>query len=214
MPADPTQHQDREREPFPELVETGRLVLSRWREEDRAAFLAIWADPDVWSAIGPGVTGAPFDAGYAASRFEHHIGHWQRYGFGLWRAQDRASGEIAGWVGPAHPTYVPELADAVEIGWTLRRPFWGRGLASEGAAVALKAGFDYLGVERVVSLINPSNTRSIAVANAAGMTPAQDVRRPDTGEVMRVYERSRLGPAAATPGAGGGSSPLGRRGNQ
>lgn len=191
MPAHATQHQDHEREPFPELVETERLVLSRWREQDWAAFLAIWADPDVWSAIGPGVSGAPFDAGYAASRFEHHIGHWQRYSFGLWRAQERASGEIAGWVGPAHPTYVPELADAVEIGWTLRRPFWGRGLASEGAAVALKAAFDHLGVERVVSLINPSNVRSIAVASAAGMTLARHVRRPDTGEVMRVYERGR-----------------------
>jgi RimJ/RimL family protein N-acetyltransferase len=191
MPADATQQRDHVREPFPELVETERLVLSRWREQDRAHFLAIWADPDVWSAIGPGVTGEPFDADYAASRFEHHVRHWLRHGFGIWRVEDRASGQTAGWVGPAHPTYLPELADAVEIAWTLRRPFWGRGLAGEGAAVAMRAAFDHLGIERVVSLINPSNTRSIAVATAAGMTPAQDVRRPDTGEVMRVYERGR-----------------------
>jgi RimJ/RimL family protein N-acetyltransferase len=191
MPADATQQQDLVREHFPELVETGRLVLSRWREQDRAAFLAIWADPDVWSAIGPGVAGAPFDADYAAGRFEHHVGHWERYGFGLWRVQDQASEQTAGWVGPAHPTYLPELAETVEIAWTLRRPFWGRGLASEGAAAALKAAFDHLGVEQVLSLINPSNTRSIAVATTLGMTPAQEVRRPDTGEAMRVYQRGR-----------------------
>jgi RimJ/RimL family protein N-acetyltransferase len=191
MPTDVTQQPDHERARFPELAETARLVLSRWRERDRAAFLAIWADPDVWSAIGPGATGAPFDADYAVGRFEHHVDHWRRHGFGLWRAQDRASGETAGWVGPAHPTYLPELADAVEIGWTLRRPFWGRGLAREGAAAALVAAFDHLGVERVISLINPSNARSIAVARAAGMTPAHGVRRPDTGEPMTVYERGR-----------------------
>jgi RimJ/RimL family protein N-acetyltransferase len=178
-------------------------VLSRWRAEDRPAFVAIWADPDVWSAIGPGVAGAPFDADYAVSRFRHHVGHWDRHGFGLWRAQERSSGEIAGWVGAAHPTYVPALADAVEIGWTLRRPFWGRGLASEGVAVALNAAFDHLRVEQVVSLINPSNRRSIAVASAAGMTQARDVRRPDTGEVMTVYERSRR----AAPGASRTSDP-------
>jgi RimJ/RimL family protein N-acetyltransferase len=191
MPADAAQQQAPMRDPFPELVETQRLVLSRWRERDRAEYLAIWADPDVWSAIGPGVAGAPFDAGYAASRFEHHVGHWRLHGFGIWRVEDRTGGQTAGWVGPAHPTYLPELADAVEIAWTLRRPFWGRGLAGEGAAAAVKAAFDHLGIDRVVSLINRSNTRSIAVATAIGMTPAQEVRRPDTGEAMRVYERGR-----------------------
>jgi RimJ/RimL family protein N-acetyltransferase len=47
--------------PFPERVETGRLVLRCWLEGDRDAVLGMWADPDVWRAIGPGAVGVPFD---------------------------------------------------------------------------------------------------------------------------------------------------------
>jgi RimJ/RimL family protein N-acetyltransferase len=175
----------------PEQLETERLVLRRLRAEDRAAFLNIWADPDVWRAIGPGVTGAPLDTAYAQGRFEHHLGHWAQHGFGLWLAHVPRGGEVAGWVGPAHPTYVPELADSVEIGWTLRRPFWGQGLASEGAAAALEATFAHLALDEVISLINPGNARSSAVADRLGMTRGTDVTRPDTGEVMQVYRRRR-----------------------
>ena len=107
---------------FPERVQTERLVLRRWHEDDRAAVVDIWADPDVWRAIGPGAMGMRFDADYAAGRFEHHLSHWEQHGFGLWLARERFGGQAAGWVGAAHPTYVPELAEAVEIAWTLRRP--------------------------------------------------------------------------------------------
>ncbi|TMK95593.1 MAG: GNAT family N-acetyltransferase [Actinobacteria bacterium] len=176
---------------FPERLETERLVLRRWREDDREAVIDIWADPDVWRAIGPGVMGMCFDPGYAAGRFEHHLEHWVQFGFGLWLAQERVSGQVAGWVGAAHPTYVPELAPGVEIGWALRRPFWGLGLAGEGATVAVKTAFAHLVLDEVVSLINPANARSIAVAERLGMTTAMDVRRPDTSEVLRIYRLGR-----------------------
>jgi len=176
---------------FPERVETERLVLRRWHEDDRAAVVDIWRDPDVWRAIGPGVTGTRFDADYAAGRFEHHLSHWEQHGFGLWLAQERVRGQVAGWVGPAHPTYVPELAEAVEIAWTLRRPFWGQGLASEGAAAAVQSTFAHAVLDEVISLINPANARSISVAERLGMSPARDIRRPDTGEVLRFYRLSR-----------------------
>jgi RimJ/RimL family protein N-acetyltransferase len=176
---------------FPERLETERLVLRRWLEADRDAVLGIWADPDVWRAIGPGAVGVPFDAGYPASRFAHHLGHWERHGFGLWLAEPRGAEEVAGWVGAAHPTYIPSLAGAVEIGWTLRRPYWGRGLASEGAAAAAEAAFAHLAVDELVSLIGPTNARSIAVAERLGMSPTREVGRPDTGERMLVYGRGR-----------------------
>ena len=95
--------------PFPAHFEAKRLILRRWREDDRAAVVEIWADPDPWRSIGPGVMGTRFDADYAAVRLEHHLEHWEQYGFGLWLADERVSCQVAGWVGAAHPTYVPEL---------------------------------------------------------------------------------------------------------
>jgi RimJ/RimL family protein N-acetyltransferase len=169
---------------IPERVETERLVLRAWRPEDAGAWAATWADPDVWSALRPG---APFDPEYGPQRFAHHLAHWDRFGFGVYAAEEQASGEVAGWVGPSHPLFVPALADAVEIGWSLRRPFWGAGLATEGARAAAAVALEHLAVDEVISLILPTNARSIAVAERLGMRYARDARRPGIEPDLRVY---------------------------
>jgi RimJ/RimL family protein N-acetyltransferase len=114
---------------FPDEVETPRLVLRRWLRDDREALVAIWSDPHVWRALQPGV---PFDPGRGERSLEQQLRHWNDHGFGLWAAVDRASEEVAGWVGASHPTFVPELAHHVELGeqdlrvYTLSRPTWTR----------------------------------------------------------------------------------------
>ena len=100
------------------------------------------------------------------------IGHWQLRGYGLWAAVDRASGLLIGRIGFWNPEGWPGL----EVGWMLRRPYWGRGLATEGARAALTYGFTELRQTRLISLIQPNNVASITVAGAAlGRT----LRRPD-----------------------------------
>ena len=197
---------------FPETLTTARLTLRRWREEHAEAMTAVWADPDVWRALRPG---EPFDPAFAAARAQLHVRHWREHGFGLWVAEDRASGEPAGWVGPWHPTFVPELADRVEIGWTLRRPFWGRGLATEGAEAAVAAAFAHLGVDEVISLIYPQNLRSIAVARRLGMRDARELLHPGIGLPLRVYALAGAARAArrAEDAAGAGTGPPGADGS-
>jgi RimJ/RimL family protein N-acetyltransferase len=90
---------------------------------------------------------------------------------------------------------VPELAAEVEIGWSLRRPFWGRGLATEAAAAAVEAAFAHLAPRRVVSLIAPANRRSIAVAERLGMREDGRVRHGERGFELCVYELSGGGGA-------------------
>lgn len=173
---------------FPEHVDTDRLVLRRWRAADREAFQRIWADPDVWRALRPN---SPFDPAHGAARFEHHVRHWEQHGFGLWSARERGGGQIAGWVGLAHPTFIPQLAGAVEVGWTLRRELRGRGLAGEGAAAAVAAGFAHLDVDDLIALIDAGNERSIAVAGRLGMRHGSSVAHPELGDTLEVHVLSR-----------------------
>jgi RimJ/RimL family protein N-acetyltransferase len=172
---------------YPERVETDRLVLRRFEHADRGAFSAIWTDPAVRAALDP--TGA-FDPANAPERLAHHLGHWREHGFGLWAIEDRAGGEPLGWAGATHPTFVPDLAQEVEIGWTLRRAFWGRGLATEAADAAVDAAFTHLELERVVSLIAPDNRRSIAVAERLGMREDGRVQHAERGFELCVYALS------------------------
>jgi RimJ/RimL family protein N-acetyltransferase len=173
---------------FPELIETERLVLRRPRRSDCGAWLGIWGDPAVWSALRPGLTPDPR---HALERFEHHCDHWRQHGFGLWLVEDSATRTIAGWAGPAHPTFVPELGDEVEIGWTLRRPFWGRGLAGEAAATAVDAAFAHLELERVIALVAADNRPSLRVAQRLGMRHDRDTTHPATGQILGVLALSR-----------------------
>ena len=171
---------------FPETVDTERLHLRRWRPDDREAHAAIWADPDVWESLYAGAPGDPAEV--AAESFDRHLRHWEEHGWGTWAAIDPASGELAGWLGASHPTFIPDVAHEIEVGWTLRRNLWGRGLATEGAKAAVEAASTHLAPPRLISLILPTNPRSIAVAERLGMTPADEVTHPELRLKLRVYE--------------------------
>jgi RimJ/RimL family protein N-acetyltransferase len=173
--------------PFPERVETERLILRRWRPGDLDAYLAIWADPAVRGQLWPG---KPPDPEHLASRFQHQLDHWRQHGFGLWHAIQRATDESAGWIGAWYPDFIPELVGEIEIGWALRRPFWGHGLATEGARAAADSAATHLNPPRLISIINPANTRSISVASRLGMGRARAVRHPQLDIELDVYELS------------------------
>ena len=173
---------------YPERLSTERLLLRRWTLDDAAAMEAIWREPEVWHALAPH---RPFDSDGWRHPFERHVRHWHEHGFGLWAACPLPASEPAGWIGASHPTFVPDLASEIEIGWTLRPALWGKGLATEGAIVAVDTAFRELGPERVISLIHPANERSIAVAARLGMRIAGEAVPPDLGEPLRVYALSR-----------------------
>jgi RimJ/RimL family protein N-acetyltransferase len=170
--------------PYPHTLETARLTLRLLRPDDEEAFLAIWADPDVWDALRPG---APFDPEHGPRRFQHHQQHWKQHGFGLWLIWDQDTGEAAGWVGPSHPDYVPQLTGEIEIAWSLRRPFWGRGIATEGARAAVSAALEHLHPARLISLIDPENVRSTAVAMRLGMRDLGSVAHGELDLQLRLY---------------------------
>jgi RimJ/RimL family protein N-acetyltransferase len=174
--------------PYPEAAETDRLSLRRWTVDDAPAMDEIWRERDIWSALRPEI---PFDPDAGGDMLKRHVDHWDRHGFGLWAIAEHPADEIIGWVGPSHPAFIPELADRIEIGWTLRPACWGRGIATEGATAAIDAVFEHLDTDEVISLIHHTNARSIGVAQRLGMRHARDVLHPELGEDLRVYALSR-----------------------
>ena len=131
--------------------------------------------------VGPAATAA-FQAGA--------IAHWDAYGFGFWAAESLAPedvGALLGFIGFAHPTFLPELASRVEIGWRLARRAWGRGLATEGAIAARDHAFDVVGLDELISIIHPENERSRSVATKLGMTVQQRVHHAGLGRDVEVW---------------------------
>ena len=99
------------------------------------------------------------------------LGHWQLRGYGIWAVEERASGDLIGRIGLHNPEGWPGL----EVGWLLARSRWGHGFATEGAAAAAAYAWRELGVDHLISLIDPANERSIRVARRLGEHPEGDV---------------------------------------
>jgi len=59
---------------------------------------------------------------------------------------------------------------ALEIGYMLKRQYWGMGFAAEGAAALAQYAFDVFGLNKIYASIRPENTQSIRVAERIGMT--------------------------------------------
>ncbi|AVS77773.1 GNAT family N-acetyltransferase [Paracidovorax avenae] len=187
----------------PALLCSTRLRLRQWTPADRTPFAALNADPVVMEHFPAPLDRAQSDA--MADRIEALI---DRQGWGFWAAEwlerhDGAGapgGAFMGFIGLHRPTAPLPFAPCVEIGWRLARPFWGRGLATEGARLALRAGFDALGLEEIVAFTAQRNRRSQAVMARLGMreSPAEAFEHPSVpeGHAVRPHVLYRLPRAA------------------
>jgi RimJ/RimL family protein N-acetyltransferase len=142
-------------------LETDRLTLRMLRESDLDAYAEMCADPEIMRYIGDG---QPLLRPMAWRNLAMMVGHWSLRGYGLWAAQERSSGTLVGRIG----FWSPEGWHGFELGWMLRRSFWGRGYATEGARAALQFAFTQLKQPQVISLIHPENAASIRVAQRLG----------------------------------------------
>jgi RimJ/RimL family protein N-acetyltransferase len=143
-------------------LETERLRLRPFTEDDLDDYTSMCADPEVMRFLG----GKPWTRMEAWRHMATMLGHWQLRGHGLWAVEERATGRFVGRVGSIEPVGWPGF----EIGWTLVRSAWGKGYATEAASRALEYAFSDLGREHVISLIHPENTASVAVARRIGET--------------------------------------------
>lgn len=178
-----------------DVLRTSRLILRRWRGEDREPFFRMNSDPRVMQYF-PACLKRP-ESDWLADRIE---AHFATHGFGLWAAEVRETGQFAGFIGLSVPTFRAHFVPCVEIGWRLDPAWWNRGLATEGARAALAYGFDALGLDEIVSFTVPANLPSRRVMEKLGMThdPADDFDHPGIpeGHPLRRHVLYRKGPGS------------------
>jgi RimJ/RimL family protein N-acetyltransferase len=140
-------------------LETDRLILRAFAQEDFEAWSAIMADAEVMTFLG-GVM-APMDAWRAMAMA---LGHWALRGYGMWAVERKEDHALIGRVGLLNPEGWPGL----EVGWSLGKAYWGQGYATEAASAAMHYAFLTQPVDRVISNIDPGNKASQAVAIRLG----------------------------------------------
>lgn len=150
-------------------LETARLLLRPYTMGDLDFFASLWADPEVVRFIGAGVTR---NRNEAEERLQRIIGGYES-GYGLLSAWHKLEKRLVGHAGLVRQTV--DGVDEIEIGYWLARDFWGQGLATEAALALRDHAFIALDLDRIISLIQPGNAASIAVAERIGMKLERNV---------------------------------------
>lgn len=152
-------------------IETKRLLLREWREEDIEPFIRHLNVEPVMRWLG-GVRTPEQQETVVRERFMA----WQvDRGFTFWAVERKEDEALLGFCGlkiaddPQSP-----VEGEYEIGWRLREDCWGRGYAKEAAEASLDFAFGRLGAERVVALTVEGNAPSWGLMLRLGMA-----RRPE-----------------------------------
>ena len=153
---------------------TERLVLRRFTAADIDLLVELDSDPEVMRHISKGVA-------TPRERFQNDIlPRWfafypQSPPRGFWAAQLRATTEFVGWFHLRPDRWQPE---EMELGYRLRRPAWGRGLATEGAAALVERALGEWGYPKVAARTLVGNAASQRVMSKAGLRWEADFTYP------------------------------------
>jgi [ribosomal protein S5]-alanine N-acetyltransferase len=156
------------------ILETPRLLLRWFTEDDADHLFALDSDPEVMRYVGPHGLGS-----VAAYREHVRVRLLPAYArderYGLWAALEKASGDFLGWfhLRPAlEYRFAAEAgyaAGELDLGYRLRRAAWGKGHATEVSLALVRRAFADPDVVRVVATALVSNVASTRVMEKVGM---------------------------------------------
>ena len=149
------------------MLETERLRLRAWREEDLAPFAEFCGNEATARFVG-----GTCDRMGAWRRIAAHLGHWTLRGYGPLAIEDKAGGRFMGYSGLWKPEGWPEP----EVIWGLMADCHGRGFATEAARRVREYAYRELGWRTLISFVAAENAPSRRVAQRLGASFERDMK--------------------------------------
>ena len=165
------------------MIETKRLFLRHWKNEDFLPFFAINSHPKVCQYLPKPLTES--ESNELANKI---IQKFDTQGFGCFAIERKDTGTFIGFTGLNIPNFDAPFMPAVEIGWRLGFDHWGQGFATEAARAVRDYAFNELKRSEIVSFTVPQNTASRRVMEKIGMVhdPSADFNHPDLPQNHRL----------------------------
>ena len=144
-------------------LETERLMLRDWREDDFDALHALCTDPAVMATIGP--LHDPAATHGLLGRLQDRT---RRHGCTFWAMERKDDGRVLGFCGVSRGT-IPRLEEELEIGWRLCSDCWGQTYAREAAQATVRWIAEHRPGEDVWAITSVGNVRSRGLMERLGM---------------------------------------------
>ena len=161
-------------------IVTERLTLRPFERSDRDALFVLHSDPEVCRYAG-----GTKSQDESLSNLLLMIENFDHRGFGTLAITKQEADAAIGYCG-VRPL---RNSDQIELVYGLRRADWGQGFATEAAAGALERGFEDLGVDRIVALVDPANEASIRVLEKIDMRFVDQIFHEPANCSALLYEK-------------------------
>jgi len=126
-------------------IETDRLIIRDIEETDAVGMFKLDSDPEVHTFLGNNPIST---IEQAKDIIEHVRKQYVKNGIGRWAIEDKATGDFIGWTGLKFEQGLRHF-DYYDLGYRLRKEYWGKGIASETAAASLNYGFEKLNLKEI-----------------------------------------------------------------
>lgn len=166
----------------PYFLKTSRIFFSHWTPDDLPLAVQLWGERDVTRYIC--ATGV-FAVQDIRNRLATEIHNYEQFHIQYWPIFERATGELIGCCG-VRP--FREEAHAYELGFHLRKKYWGMGYASEAARAVINYSFENLNAAKLYAGHHPQNTASQRLLCKLGFEQIGEDFYEPTGLYHPLYE--------------------------
>ncbi len=140
------------------IAETPRLIIRKFLETDLDNLARLFGNPQVMQFMGDEV----FSREQSEQELVKYLRQYQERGWGLQAAVTRSTDDFVGRCGLMQ-WELPAI-QGIEVSYALLSEFWDKGLATEAASAVRDYAFDSLEINKLISLVDTGNDRSIKVA--------------------------------------------------
>jgi RimJ/RimL family protein N-acetyltransferase len=160
-----------------------RVRLRQYRIDDFESLLTLSSDPAVMRYL---TNGKPSSRQDVEAGIERTLHLQRQFGgrLGLFVAELLKSGEFMGWFFLRPDGADPENARVLELGYRLRKEFWGKGYATEVSRDLIRKAFEELGADCVFAQAHELNRASRRVMEKIGLRFVREF-------IDRSYRRRR-----------------------
>lgn len=127
-------------------IETDRLIIRDIEFHDAQGMFQLDSDPDVHEFLGK----KPISTIEEAKQVIDFIrAQYIDNGIGRWAIIDKKTNDFIGWTGLKFEQGLRKEFNYYDLGYRLRKAYWGKGIATESAIESLKYGFETLDLKEI-----------------------------------------------------------------